>query len=228
VRRCLVGVTVGCALALLSACSGDSDDSAGTTTETTESAETTESTETTDTTDTTDTTGTTGTTETTDSSETTDTGGEGFVLEGDGYVVTFPGADAPEEQQSEVPLPDGSTVPITFYSQNVGNRSFNSAVASFEQAPPDVTGSLEGARDEALRTAGDGATLRESEMVDLDGIPGIRWSADVTSNGAEGSIVATIYQDGPRQYQGIVVGPGTFDAADPDVAAFLDSFEITS
>lgn len=220
-RRCLVGVTVACALALLPACGGDgdeTDDTEGSQAETTVTPETTETTETEEAPDTTDTPETT---------ETTDTGGEGFVLEGDGYVVTFPGDDEPEEQQSEVPLPDGTTVPITFSSQNVGDRSFNSAVASFEQAPADVTGSLEGARDEALRTAGDGATLRDSEMVDLDGIPGIRWSADVTSNGAEGTIVATIYQDGPTQYQVLVVGPGTFDGTVPEIAAFFDSFEIT-
>ena len=211
-RRCLVGVTVACALGVLPACGGDedeTDDTESSQTETTESSGTTESAGTSDTT------------------ETTDTGGEGFVLEGDGYTVTFPGADEPEEQQSEVPLPDGTTVPITFSSQNVGDCSFNSAVSSFEQAPPDVTGSLEGARDEALRTAGDDATLRDSEMVDLDGIPGIRWSADVTSNGAEGTIVATMYQDGPTQYQVLVVGPGTFDAAVPEIAVFFDSFEIT-
>ena len=137
--------------------------------------------------------------------------------EGD-YTVTFPGE--PEETNQETPLPDGTTLPITFYLYQTVQLAFGTAAIAYPEA---TVIDLEGARDGAIASVG--GTLTESEMIEQQGRQGIQFVGDV---GGQGTYISRVFAEGLRLYQIVAVVQGTATADDPEIAAFLDSFQFTT
>jgi hypothetical protein len=142
--------------------------------------------------------------------------------EGD-FVVSFPGQ--PTSTDTPVPLPDGSKISVTSYTVERGDGAFIVAVADYPanlvNADPTVV--LEGARDGALQNVQ--ATLKTSEAITLNGVPGIAFTGNVASN--NGVVTTRIFLDGVRLYQIFAVGDAASSRLTVDTAAFLDSFKLT-
>ncbi|MBA3604481.1 MAG: hypothetical protein M3487_00670 [Actinomycetota bacterium] len=137
--------------------------------------------------------------------------------EGD-YTVVFPGE--PEETNQETPLPDGSTLPITFYLYQTSEMAFGTAAIAY---PIGTTIDLEGARDGAIMSVG--GTLLSSVPIELQGRQGLQFVGDV---GGQGTYISRVFADGLRLYQVVAVVQGEAAAEDPEIAAFLDTFQFTS
>ena len=90
----------------------------------------------------------------------------------------------------------------------------------------DVPAALQGAQDQAIANVQ--ATLIASQDINLQGRPGREFSATVSSNGVEGTLLARVYLDGLVIYQQIFTGAGEASFTDPELAAFFDSFAFTT
>ena len=233
-RTATLALSLAAVLAV-GACGGDDDDDTSTTTEvaettaateTTAAVETTEAVETTAAVETTEAVVTTEATETTEAVETT-AAVQGFVFtsaEGD-YTATFPGE--PTLQTIPQALPDGNTVNLVF----AGYETNDSFIATARGQYPDgyvldVPLALQGAQDQAIANVN--ATLIASQDITLQGRPGREFSASVTSNGQEGTVLQRVYLDGLVIYQQIFTGAGEASFTDPELAPFFDSFAFTT
>ena len=125
----------------------------------------------------------------------------------------------PTQNDQTVPLPDGTTLPVTFYLLDSGDVALGSAAVEY---PPGTEVSLEGARDGAV--ANISATLIDSEPITLQGRDGLQFSADVMNG--QGTYLSRVYVDGATLYQVIDIETGEASFDDPDVAAFFDSFQF--
>ena len=167
------------------------------------------------------------TTEATDAVDTTEAAAttaaaEGFLFtppEGD-YSIVF--TAEPTASPQEVQLPNGTTVPITFYLYETPELAQGTASITYGA---DVVPSLEGARDGAVAGM-NGATLTSSEPISQQGRQGLQFVADLRPGGTEGTYVSRMFLDGQTLYQLIYVG-GTIDATTPEVVEFFDSFRFT-
>lgn len=137
--------------------------------------------------------------------------------EGD-YTIVFPGE--PEETSQTTPLPDGSTLPITFYLYQTQELAFGTAAIAY---PEGTAIDLEGARDGAIASVS--GTLLESEPIELQGRQGIQFVGDV---GGQGTYISRVFAEGLRLYQIVAVVGGVAAPDDPEIAAFLDSFQFTT
>ena len=147
---------------------------------------------------------------------------EGFLFtppEGD-YSIVF--AAEPTASPQEIQLPNGDTVPITFYLHETRDVAHGTASITYGA---EVVPSLEGARDGAV-AALNGATLTSSEPISQQGRPGLQFVADLRPGGTEGTYVSRVFLDGQTLYQVIYVG-GSIDATSPEVVEFFDSFRFT-
>jgi hypothetical protein len=133
------------------------------------------------------------------------------------YEITYP--DPPKSQTQQQPLPDGTTLPVTFTISASGSEAFISSVVEY---PPGVVADLDGAVQGALTNTG--ATLKSSDEIELDGRPGRQLVADVAG---QGTLIARLYAQDNRLWQVIYTGRGTFGPDHPPAAAFLDSFRFT-
>jgi len=142
-----------------------------------------------------------------------------FADPGGSYTATFPGEPTPVEQATA--LPDGTELPITFYLfQDPTGAAFGTASIAY---PEGTTLDLQGAQDGAIASVQ--GTLVESVPIELQGRTGLQFAADV---GGQGTYVSRIFADGLNLYQVVAVVQGSVTAADPTVAAFLDSFQFTT
>jgi hypothetical protein len=139
--------------------------------------------------------------------------------EGD-YSIVF--AAEPTANPQDVQLPNGATVPITFYLHETPDVAQGTAAITYG---PEIVPSLEGARDGAV-AALNGATLTSSEPIDQQGRSGLQFVADLRPGGTEATYVSRIFLDGQTLYQVIYVG-ATIDATSPEVVEFFDSFRFT-
>ncbi|MGH9270332.1 MAG: hypothetical protein ACRDZ2_03580 [Ilumatobacteraceae bacterium] len=149
-----------------------------------------------------------------------DGGDSDFVFtspDGD-YTVSFD--EEPNVQDANAPLPDGSTIPIQIYTDDDDGTVY--AVNSIDYGAGTEV-SLEGARDGAIANT-PGAVLVESTDIELDGRPGIEYTADV--NSGQGDVLARIYADGTRLYQLLVAGADV-SLDDEQVQQFFASFRFT-
>lgn len=216
-------VAVG-ALAL-AACGGDDDDDADTSA-TSAAVETSEPVETSASTASTASAGPTGPTATQPDGEAPDTAtatssaDAGVAFTGADYTITFPVEPETETQQGTTA--SGDQVDVLVHLASVGDAGF--VVAEID-VPTGEPYDLEAGRDGAI--TGIAGTLVSTKAVELDGVPGVEFSAAVTSGGVDGSYVSRLYSDQHRVWQIAVTAPGTFDATDPDVVAFFDSFQLT-
>lgn len=198
----------------VAACGGDDD---------TDAAEPTAAAGTTVATDAVDTTESVKTTKPVETTEAVETTGaiEGFSFtspEGD-YSIVLPGEPTANEQ--EVPLQDGTTLPITFFIYETAELAAGTASITYG---PDVVASLEGARDGAI-AAFPGAELSSSEPITQQGRDGLEFVANLSPGGADAYYISRVFLDGQTLYQLIYVGGVAAD--DPEVVAVFDSFQFT-
>lgn len=158
------------------------------------------------------------------SESTTDTvaAAEGFVFEGPDYTVTFPAEPETATQQAPTAVPDRMVDVVSHTALGADRGSF--AVAEID-VPEDLPYSLDAGVDGAVQTVG--GTLLDSREIELDGVPGREFVASISSNGVEGTYVSRVYSDQSRVWQLVVANAGSFDADDPAVVAFFDSFQFT-
>lgn len=147
-----------------------------------------------------------------------------FVYAGpDGdFEVTFPGE--PTSAPLPVDLPDGQVTAEALIF-DAGTEAYFTSAFDYPEGlftGIDAQDVLVGARDGALANAG--GTLRDSEFVELDGIPGIRFTFDVDSGGLVGEGDALVYFDEPRLYQTFALGES--EGAER-FTAFVDTFTFT-
>ncbi|MFT3855420.1 MAG: hypothetical protein QM733_22210 [Ilumatobacteraceae bacterium] len=141
------------------------------------------------------------------------------------YDVAFP--STPTERTQAAPLPDGSTIDMVIVGSQSANTFFGTARGEYPAGSiTDVDASLQGAQDTAIQNVN--GTLIDSQDITLQGRPGRQFSASVTSNGQQGTLIQRVFLDGDTIYQNIVVGAGTLSPTDDRVASFFDSFEFTS
>lgn len=134
------------------------------------------------------------------------------------YHLDFP--TEPTQTELQVPLPDGSTIPVTAYVAELeGAAAISSCVAYPDGTIVDATAALEGAREGALTNIG--ADLVDSEAIELQGRPGIAFRGAI---GEAGSVEARVFLDALDLCQVLVVGepPVVSEIAPP----LLDSFEF--
>lgn len=134
------------------------------------------------------------------------------------FALAFP--VEPDVQQFDSPRPDGTEVPVTAYLAEVDDAA---VIASCVVAPggisADTAAVLDDARDGALENVG--ATLVDSEPIELQGRSGLEFSGTI---GSTGSVLARNYVDGEQVCQVLVIGePDIVDVVAPP---FLDSFEF--
>ena len=140
-------------------------------------------------------------------------------------IVRFPAE--PSEQTQAAPLPDGTTIDMVIVSAQSGSMFFGTARGEYPAGSiTDVAASLQGAEDQAIKNVN--GTLTDSQDITLQGRPGRQFSASVTSNGQQGTLIQRVFLDGDTIYQNIVVGGGTLSPTDDKVASFFDSFTFTS
>jgi hypothetical protein len=137
------------------------------------------------------------------------------------YNLAFPGQ--PDAQTVDAPTSDGGVVQITINAAEAADgRAY---LVSSGMIPVGGTYSLEGGRDGMVANVG--GTTMCSNPITLQGWPGIEAAATVSSGGEPGTLIGRIFATDDSFYQLVVVGPGTFDLTDPDVAAFFASFSLT-
>lgn len=178
-------------------------------------------------------------TDTTDAASTTEAGTDDTVEDSgavpDGWVaytsasgdydVAFP--SEPKEQTQAAPLPDGSTIDMVIVSTQSGNTFFGTARGEYPAGSiTDVDASLQGAQDQAIQNVN--GTLTDSQDITLQGRPGRQFTASVTSNGQQGTLIQRVFLDGDTIYQNIVVGGGTLSPTDDKISSFFDSFQFAS
>jgi hypothetical protein len=139
--------------------------------------------------------------------------------EGD-YSIVF--SAAPTDVAQDVPLPDGTTLPIVLHIVETPDVAEGSARSEY---PAGSTPSLEGARDGALASF-PGATLTSSEAVSQQGRDGLEFVLDLASTGTASTYISRLFLDGGILYQVIYVGADVA-VTDPEVVTFFDSFQFT-
>ncbi len=141
------------------------------------------------------------------------------------FTVSFP--STPKEQTQDAPLPDGSTLALDIASSSSGQTFVGTARGEYPAGYTlDVDQALQGAQDQAIANVN--GTLIDGHDIELQGRPGREFSAQVTNNGVDGTVIQRVYLDDLIIYQNIVTGPGTLTADDGPIAAFLGSFQFTS
>lgn len=146
---------------------------------------------------------------------------EGFLFtDAEGtYTAVFPAE--PESIPQEQPLPDGTTIPVTIVLYNAGVAGFTTATVGYA---PGTVADLDGAVQGMLTNTG--ATLIEQTDIEHQGIPGRQVVASVDA-GAPGTLIGRIYARDNRLWQVLYTGAGEHTPDEPEIAAFLDSFQIT-
>lgn len=145
-----------------------------------------------------------------------------FVSTGGDFVAAFP--EQPETQTVNAPTADGGTILIVVHGVEVADgRAY---LVSDGTIPAGGSFSLEGGRDGMV--ASSGGTMTCSNLIELQGRPGIETHATVSNGSLQGTLIGRIYSSGDRFYQVTVVGPGSFDATDPDVVVFLGAFQFVN
>jgi hypothetical protein len=139
------------------------------------------------------------------------------------FSVTFPGGE-PEREATQAPLPDGTTTDLVLYSSGSDGVEYATARTAFPAAPPDAAAALEGARDGSISQTG--GSLVDSAPIELSGRPGMQFTATLTSNGEEGTVLSRLYLQGNVMYQVMTAGEGDLSFDDPEIAAFFDSFQF--
>jgi hypothetical protein len=198
-------LVAACALAL-AACGGDDDDSAGTEPPTATEAEGTTPE------------ATVGGTDVSASTPSTDAEGVTFTPPEGDYSIVYPAQ--PTQNDQTVALPDGTSLPVTFYILDAGDSALGSAAVEY---PAGIEVSLEGSQEGAITNIS--ATLIDSEPITLQGRDGLQFSADVQDG--QGTYLSRIYADGSTLYQVIDIETGEASFDDPAIAAFFDSFRFT-
>lgn len=174
--------------------------------------------------------GTASSTEPSNDSAATTTSAEGTstVEAVDGFTFTPPAGDysvvfpaEPTANEQSFPLPDGSSVPVTFYLSDSADMQVGTAAIVY---PPGTVLSLEGARDGAISNIS--GTLTSSEPIALQGREGVEFTGSV-QNG-QVTYLERAYADDLSLYQVIAVVAGEVAFDDPQIAAFFDSFRFTT
>ena len=141
------------------------------------------------------------------------------------FVVAFPAT--PNEQTQGAPLPDGSTLTLDIVGSSTGQTFVGTARGEYPAGYTlDIDQALQGAQDQAIANVN--GTLIEGHDIELQGRRGREFSATLTNNGVQGTVIQRVYVDDLTIYQNIVTGPGTITASDAPIAAFLGSFQFTS
>lgn len=134
------------------------------------------------------------------------------------YAVEFPAE--PVAQQLDVPLPDGTTLPITAYLGDVPDGALISNCVEFQEAGVvDPATVLVDARDGALANVG--ATLDASTDIELQQRPGVDFTGTIATGG---TVHGRTYLDGAQLCQTLVIGE--VDSVATYAVPFLDSFEF--
>ena len=134
------------------------------------------------------------------------------------YSIVFPAEPTANEQVAK--LPDGSSLPFTFYVTGTADSAFGTSAFVYPQG---MVASLEGARDGALAKIS--ATLTWSEPITLQGRDGLQFTGSVGDG--QGTVLSRVYADDASLYELIVIMTGVVALDDPRVSAFFDSFRFT-
>ncbi len=149
---------------------------------------------------------------------------DAFVVPGGGYSVEFP--KEPEATEIPIAMPSGVTLSADAWIDEHSDGAFLTYAVDYEAllgdeyvAWNDPQAQLESIRDGSVDAVG--ATLLESELVELDGRDGIRYTYEFDQDGVTGHGVSVAYVDEPMMWYAGGVGLG--DEQD-ETAAFVDSF----
>lgn len=133
------------------------------------------------------------------------------------FRIAFPAE--PTAQETQAPLPDGTSIPVTAYLSEVSGAAAVAACVESGSDLTDVQASLEGARDGSL--AQFGAEPVSDARADLQGRPGIEFRGVI---GEAGALSGRAYLDDVRVCSLLVIGQP--DVVDEVAGPFLDSFEF--